>query len=172
MPRIFVALLVLVCLTSCYSKSPPETDTEDLDPTGPITREYKVPFAVAWDAVRDVFDEYSIPVELIDKENGIVRTEFMYGDLTDNDYVATHDFTRGLRWIEETRYKLELHVIARSNGHTGVQVLSLIQGKCSVTAGDGSRYREGMWYEFVSTGGIELQTLEDISARLRSSSSS
>jgi len=167
MPRITIALLVLVCLTSCYSKSPPETDTEDLDPTGPITREYKVPFDVAWDAVQDVLEEYSVPVELIDKENGIVRTEFMYGDLTDNDYVATHDFTRGLRWIEETRYKLELYVIARSNGHTEIQVLSLIEAKCSRSTRDGARYRGGMWYDFGSTGGIEMQTHEDIATRLQ-----
>ena len=167
MPRITIVLLVVVCLSSCYSKSTPETDTEDPNPTGPISREYKVPFEVAWDAVQDVLDEYSVPVELIDKENGLVKTGFMSGNLTDNDYVATIDVSRGRRWIEETRYKLELHVMARSNGHTEIQVISLIQAKCSTSSRDGSRYREGMWYEFNSTGGIELQTLEDIAAQLR-----
>jgi hypothetical protein len=58
-------------------------------------------------------------------------------------------------------------VFRPSKEKTEIQITALIQGKCSSTNRDRTRYREGAWHDFVSTGGIEMRTHKDISTRLQ-----
>jgi hypothetical protein len=167
MLRMVVTLLVCL-LWSCSSAPKPETKVKEPDPIVPVERDYHVSFDAAWSTVNETLEQYAMPIELTDKDNGIVNTGFIGGDVSDGDYVREKTTTgHGRRWIEETRYKLEIRVVRLSKEETRIQITALIQGKYSWA--NGNRYREGSWQNLISTGGVELDMQEEISARLSES---
>lgn len=166
MLRQAVALTVVGLLCSCSSARKQETAAEAPETIVPVEKDYRVSFDAAWSTVEDMLEQNGMPIELTDKDNGVVITGFMGGDVDDGDFVEkeTPLAGHGRRWIEETRYKLRIQLVPLSDEQTRIQITAFIQGKYSWASA--RRYREGSWYDMLSTGGVEQNMHEELVARL------
>jgi hypothetical protein len=164
--RIFVLLTCVGLVCACSSAPKPETGTDEPDLIVPVEKDYRASFDAAWSAVEDMFDDQEVPVVQVDASEGTFKTDYLYGDLRDADYINTRSTMYRHGWVEETRYKLDVTIVRLSEGETRIIIEAQFQGKLASTDWTHSRYREGAWYDFQSTGGVELDLHEEIAVRL------
>ena len=150
---VWLSVLVLLCL-SCASRQAfiPITTEEK-------TRVFEHPFDEVWESLVYVLNENEQPISTIEKESGIIVTDFVRFD----PYSTTAKeciHTQTLETVRECRYKLNILVMNEGPKSTAVRVNAHIEKFSKPFLMDYS------WTSQMSNGYLERRIFDELDDRL------
>jgi len=139
-------------LPACASAAPPPVTTD-------VRHAYQAPFDAVWEATVQVFAEHNIPIENIEKDSGIISTDWALVQKDDSDCGGTGMFYHRDR---QGQFNVFIHEV----GNRAIEVQVNTQFRVSVYDLNG-RYT-GL-KTCSSTGTIESAIQDGINARIETS---
>lgn len=153
-----ISIFVGILLAACSSTPPP---MQQLD-AEPVT--FEEDFQAVWNAVNDVLTEKRLPVKVIERDSGLVATDFV---ISGARYVVVQGEKRLderdrpiSRWANETRYFVNIRVRDEGERSTSVHVMPHVEYMWYE-----GRVRYG-WTPCHSSGDVEQELYTAIARRL------
>lgn len=128
---------------------------------------YAADFDPAWNAVNDVLTEKRLPIKAIEKESGLVTTEFVNSGARYIYWGKTNEAGQEMStWAEKTRYFLNIRVREREGGGTTVDVLPHFEYMRYEYNSVLKRSVEAGWEACDSHGDVEREVYDALAAKL------
>lgn len=128
---------------------------------------YSADFDRAWNAVNDVLTERRLPIKAIEKDSGLVTTEFVSSGGRYIYWGKKNDAGQEMStWAEKTRYFLNIRVRKREDGGTTVDVLPHFEYMRYEYNSVLKRSVEAGWEACESHGDVETGLYDALSAKL------
>lgn len=160
--QLLALLAISLGLLSGCASGPPPVPRLQVAATG-----YEADFDRTWNAVNDVLSEQRLPIKAIEKDSGLVTTEFVnsggrYIYWGKKDGAGQQVST----WADKTRYFLNIRVRDRKGGGTTVDVLPHVEYMRYEYNATLKRTVEAGWEACESHGDIENSIYDALSAKL------